>query len=53
MNKRVEAMERLLETKMPEESSRLLMLIERNRLEFLDSRDTHEKLFAKIEERLA
>lgn len=52
MNRRVDAMERLLETKMPEETSRVLMLIEKNRLEFLDARDTHDKQIAELELKL-
>jgi DNA-directed RNA polymerase beta subunit len=49
MNKRVDAMERLLESKMPEEVNRLVMLIEKNRLEFLDARDNQEKQLAAME----
>lgn len=45
-------MERLLETKMPEETSRVLMLIDKNRLEFLDARDTHEKQLQALEQKL-
>lgn len=52
MNKRVDAMERYLETKMPEESNRLLMLIDKNRLEYLDSRDNHDKAIAQIESKI-
>jgi hypothetical protein len=52
MNRRVDAMERLLETKMPEETSRVLMLIEKNRLEFLDARDTHDKQIQELEAKL-
>jgi hypothetical protein len=43
MNKRVDAMERLLESKMPEEVNKLLMQMEKNHLEFLDAKDTHDK----------
>jgi hypothetical protein len=49
MNKRVDAMERYLESKMPEEVNRLVMLIDKNRLEFLDSRDDHSKMIEKLE----
>lgn len=49
MNKRVEAVERLMESKMPEEVNRLVMQIEKNRLEFLDSRDNLEKQIAVLE----
>ena len=49
MNKRVDALERLLESKMPEEVNRLVMMIEKNRLEFLDSRDTTEKQMTQME----
>jgi len=52
MNKRIEAMERYLENKVPEESNRLLMLIEKNRLEYLDSRDTHDKAIAQLESKI-
>ena len=49
MNKRVEAVERLMDSKMPEEVNRLVMQIEKNRLEFLDSRDNLEKQIAVLE----
>jgi hypothetical protein len=49
MNKRVDALERLLESKMPEEVNRLVMMIEKNRLEFLDTRDTTEKQITQLE----
>jgi hypothetical protein len=49
MNKRVEAVERMLESKMPEEVNRLIMQIEKNRLEFLDSRDNLEKQISALE----
>jgi len=52
MNKRVDAMERLLDSKMPQEVSRLVMLIEKNRLEFLNSRDDHDKIIEKIENKM-
>ena len=52
MNKRVDAMERYLESKMPEEINRLVMLIDKNRLEFLDSRDDHSKMIEKLESQL-
>jgi hypothetical protein len=52
MNKRIEAMERYLENKVPEESNRLLMLIEKNRLEYLDSRDNHDKAIAQLEAKI-
>ena len=34
---------------MPEEVNRLVMMIEKNRLEFLDARDTTEKQITQIE----
>ncbi len=49
MNKRVEAVERMMESKMPEEVNRLVMQIEKNRLEFLDSRDNIEKQITALE----
>ena len=52
MNKRVEAVERLMESKMPEEVNRLVMQIEKNRLEFLDSRDNMEKQIAVLETKM-
>ena len=52
MNKRVDALERLLESKMPEEVNRLVMMIEKNRLEFLDSRDNTEKQITLIESKI-
>ena len=45
-------MERLLDSKMPQEVSRLVMLIEKNRLEFLNSRDDHDKIIEKIENKM-
>jgi hypothetical protein len=53
MNKRVEAVERLMDSKMPEEVNRLIMQIEKNRLEFLDSRDNLEKQIAVLENKEA
>ena len=53
MNKRVEAVERLMDSKMPEEVNRLVMQIEKNRLEFLDSRDNLEKQIAVLENKEA
>jgi hypothetical protein len=52
MNKRVDALERLLESKMPEEVNRLVMMIEKNRLEFLDARDDTEKQITQIESKI-
>jgi hypothetical protein len=52
MNKRVDALERLLESKMPEEVNRLVMMIEKNRLEFLDARDDTEKQITQIENKI-
>lgn len=52
MNGRVDAVERLLDSKMPQEVSRLVMLIEKNRLEFLNSRDDHDKIIEKIENKM-
>ena len=53
MNKRVDALERLLESKMPEEVNRLVMMIEKNRLEFLNARDDTEKQITVIESKIA
>ena len=53
MNKRVDALERLLESKMPEEVNRLVMMIEKNRLEFLDARDDTEKQITLIENKIS
>ena len=52
MNKRVDAMERYMESKMPEEVNGIIMLIEKNRLEFLDARDTLDKQVASLEVKL-
>ena len=41
-NKRFDAMEKLIEGKIGEESNKLIMKIDMNRAEFIDIRDNHE-----------
>lgn len=43
VNKRVEGLEKVLESRLPQEHEQLVMLIDKNRLEFLNARDDHEK----------
>ena len=52
MNKRVEALERMFDSKMPAEYNKIVMLVEKNRLEFLDARDDQEKQISQIEAKL-
>ncbi len=53
MNNRVDALERLLESKMPEEVNRLAMMIEKIRLESLNARDETKKQIMVIESKIA
>ena len=51
MNKRVEALERVFDSRLPEEHTKLTMVLEKNRLEFLDAKDDHDKMLKAVDQK--